>query len=83
MDWRSLLPHALLGGVVVGFLVGVVVVPWRWRVYRRRSRARLRRARETMERAAPVRRPPGTIAPHAKWEHKAKHPPWYYTGSED
>ena len=29
MDWRSLLPHALLGGVVVGFLVGVVVVPWR------------------------------------------------------
>ena len=45
MYWRSLLPHALLGGVVVGFLVGVVVVPWRWRVYRRRSRARLRRAR--------------------------------------
>jgi hypothetical protein len=36
-----------------------------------------------MERAAPVRRPPGTIAPHAKWERKAKHPPWYYTGSED
>ena len=83
MDWRSLLPHALVGGAVVGFLVGVVVAPWRWRVYRKRSRERLRQAREAMEGGAPVRRPPGTIARHAKWNRDFKHPPWYYTGSED
>ncbi len=67
MDWRWYIPHALIGGAVVGLVLAAVLLPIQRRREIRRRRAEIHAATERLKAAAPVTGPSEPFVPHKKW----------------
>lgn len=67
MDWRSFIPHALVGGALFGGILAAVLIPALRRREIRRRRKAMKSATKKIESAQPLSGPGEPYVKHRKW----------------
>jgi len=81
MDWRWYIPHALIGGAILGAVVSAIVIPIKRRRELRRRRAEIGAAIEKIEARVPLAGPGEPYVAHRKWPSLRRFWKGYYGSS--
>ena len=67
MDWRSYIPHALVGGAIFGGILAAVLIPILSRRDMRRRHKEIELAISKLDAALPISGPGEPYVQHRKW----------------
>jgi len=78
MDWRDYIPHALLAGIFMGFVLAALLVPIKVRREKRRIRELVEASEEMLREKGHVHGPQEPLIQKSRWKRMLRAHKGYY-----